>query len=182
MEFADVFEFNEGFSRLDYDQVVGMGLASVDSAKAESRAAMSEVTVGDNLDAVLWAFQGKDRAKDQRMLSEVVNENGTQGTGNVRVTRAGDTDTSAAGRKAALEAVKAAVGKLDDVVVGGLLRGIHLSTLPQLLAYHKFEQYTGCHPDLFQEVIDSGWVNPYLLNSRVSRMHLSLSTALEGAL
>jgi hypothetical protein len=31
-------------------------------------------------------------------------------------------------------------------------------------------------------VIDGGWINPQSLNSRVSRMHLSLSTALEGAL
>jgi hypothetical protein len=143
---------------------------------------MSEVTYGNNLDAIMWAFEGKDRAKGLRLLSEAINGNGTSGAGNVQVTQRSDGQSDEAARKAALEAVKAAVGKLDDVVVGGLLRGVHLSTLPQLLAYEKFEQYTGCHPDLFQEVIDGGWINPQSLNSRVSRMHLSLSTALEGAL
>jgi hypothetical protein len=182
LEFADVFEFNNGYKTLNYEEVVNLGLASVDSAKAESRAAMSEVTYGNNLDAIMWAFEGKDRAKAVRILNETINGNGTTGAGNVQVTQGSGSQSDAAARKAALEAVKAAVGKLDDVVVGGLLRGVHLSTLPQLLAYEKFEQYTGCHPDLFQEVIDGGWINPQSLNSRVSRMHLSLSALLEGAL
>jgi hypothetical protein len=79
--------------------------------------------------------------------------------------------------KAALASAKAAVGKLDDVITDGLLYGVNLSTLPQLLTYGQFELHTGCDPDIFQFVIDSGWINPQSLNARVSRMHLAISSA-----
>ena len=81
-----------------------------------------------------------------------------------------------------MAAVKAAVGKLDDVIADGLLFNTPLSTLPQVLSYEMFEAHTGCHPDLFRLVLDSGWVNPHSLNSRISRIHLSLSAALQLAL
>jgi hypothetical protein len=182
MEFADVFEFSDGYKSLDYSQVVDLGLASVDSAKAESRAAMAEVTYGSNIDLIAYAFEGKDKVKAQTLLNSALNENGTAAEGNVQLSGQAEADTDSVNKKAALAAVKAAVGKLDDVIADGLLFDTHLSTLPQVLSYGVFEAHTGCHPDLFRLVIENGWVNPHSLNSRISRIHMSLSTALQGAL
>jgi hypothetical protein len=182
VDFADVFEFNDGYRKLDYETILSQSVGNVASAKAESRAAMAEVTIGSNLEVVAAAFEGKDRVKPETLLSQVVNSNGTASGGNVQITRSGDPNSESAVRKAALSAIKAAIGKLDDVVADGLLFDDHLSTLPQVLSYEMFEAHTGCSQDLFKFVIESGWVNPCSLNSRISRIHMSLSAALQGAL
>jgi hypothetical protein len=183
LEFADVFEFASGYNELDYNTVLTQELGNIASAKAESRAAMSEVTAGDNLEAVAWALEGLERVKDEIRVAETLNSNDTNGNGNVQLQRGPISSNEDSKKlKQAIAAVKAAVGKLDDVITYGLLDNVHLSTLPKLLAYDQFELYTGCDPQLFQFVIDSGWVNPQALNARVSRMHLSLSAALSNVL
>jgi hypothetical protein len=183
LDFADVFEFNSGMSQLSYDQLITQGLLGVSSAKSEARSAMQEVTIGDNLQAIAWMVSGLEKVKNETLLSETVNTNGTNGQGNVQV-QASPQGNNEEGKiaKAAIAAVKAAVGKLDDVVTDGLLNGEDLSTLPKILSYDQFELFTGCDPQLFEYVVDSGWINPQSLNARVSRMHLALSGALAGAL
>lgn len=183
LEFADVFEFATGYSQLDYSAILNQGLLGVASAKAEARAAMSEVTVGSNLQAIAWALEGLEKIKSETLVSEVVNSNDTGATGNVQVQRVGNGgDEQSKMAKAAVAAAKAAVSKLDDVITDGLLYGVNLSTLPQLLAYDQFELHTGCNPEVFQFVIDSGWINPQSLNARVSRMHLAISSAFANAM
>jgi hypothetical protein len=183
LDFADVFEFNSSMSQLSYDQLITQGLLGVSSAKSEARSAMQEVTIGDNLQAIAWMVSGLEKVKNETLLSETVNTNGTNGQGNVQVQASpqGSNEESKVA-KAAIAAVKAAVGKLDDVVTDGLLNGEDLSTLPKILSYSQFELFTGCDPQLFEYVVDSGWINPQSLNARVSRMHLALSGALAGAL
>jgi len=178
LEFADVFEFATGYTQLDYNSILKQGLLGVASAKAEARAAMSEVTVGGNLQAIAWALEGLEKVESERLVSEVVNSNDTSGSGNVQMQRQGNVgDEQSKMAKAAIAAAKAAVSKLDDVITDGLLYGVHLSTLPQLLAYEQFELHTGCNPEVFRFVIDSGWINPQSLNARISRMHLAISSA-----
>jgi hypothetical protein len=183
LEFADVFEFNSGYTELNYETVLSSDLIGINSTKAEARSAMREVTIGGNVEAIAWAMEGLEKAQDQVMINETLNGNGTNGRGNIQ-TQAGDPSNSEDSKKAkeAQKAVQAAVGKLDDVITYGLLHGDQLSTLPQLLSYEKFEMYTGCAPELFQFVIDSGWINPQSLNSRVSRMHFALSSTFAGIL
>ena len=183
LEFADVFEFTNGYRELDYNTILIQELANIASAKAESRAAMGEVTQGNNLEAIAWALEGLDRVKDEVRVAETLNSNDTNGNGNVQLQRDSVTPMEDTKKmKQALAAVKAAVGKLDDVITVGLLNDVHLSTLPKLLSFEKFEMFTGCSPEVFQFVIDSGWVNPESLNARVSRMHLSLSAAMSISL
>ena len=176
LEFADVFEFNNGYTALDYNTILNQGLLGINSAKAESRAAQQEVTVGGNLEAIAWVLEGLEKVKNEVMVTESLNENDTNGRGNVQRqvgTALSNEETKKV--KAAIAAVKAAVGKLDDVITDGLLYGVDLSTLPQLLAYEQFEMHTGCEPEVFQFVVDNGWINPQSLNARISRMHLSLA-------
>jgi hypothetical protein len=176
LEFADVFEFNNGYTALDYNTILNQGLLGINAAKSESRFAQQEVTVGGNLDAVTWILEGLEKVKDNVMVAESLNENDTNGLGNIqRRPRATPSNEESKKVKAAIAAVKAAVGKLDDVITDGLLYGVDLSTLPQLLAYEQFEMHTGCEPEMFQFVVDNGWVNPQSLNARISRMHLSLT-------
>ena len=177
LEFADVFEFATSYSQLSYESILNQGLLGISSAKAEARAAMGEVTVGENLQAIAWALEGLEKVKSQSLVSETVNTNDTSGSGNVQVQRSGNAgDEQSKMVKAALASAISAVGKLHRVVTDGLLYGVNLSTLPQLLAYDQFKLHTGCDPDIFQFVIDSGWINPQSLNARVSRMHLAISS------
>jgi len=183
LEFADVFEFNNGLTRLGYEQILTQGLQGVSSAKAESRAAMGEVTVGKNAQSILWALGESDSPQSVQLLAETINSNGTSGSSNVqRAAVSPLTDEKVKEIRFALASVKTAVGKLDEVITDGLLYGCHLSTLPQLLSYDQFKMHTGCEPEVFQYVVDNGWVNPHSLNSRVSRMHLALSTSLSDYL
>lgn len=183
LEFADVFEFADGYRELDYEGILNSELLGISSAKAEARAAMGEVTIGQNLDAIAWAFEGADKVQDEMRVQETLNGNGMNGRGNTAVdqvtVRENDDNRKAQETK---KAVKAAVAKLDDVITYGLLHGVQLSTLPQLLSYDKFELYTNCSPDLFQDVIDSGWVNAASLNSRVARMYYSLNVTFGAVL
>ena len=179
LNFADVFEFNSGYTKVDYRTILNHGLLGLSTIKSESRGAMSEGTIGGNLDAVAWAMEGFEKVKSEILVSESINGNGTNGNGNRQIQLGGaNSDEATKKAKAALAAVKAAVGKLDDVVTDGLLYGQNLTTLPQLLSYEEFELLTGCDPQLFQFVIDEGWINPQSLNSRIGRMHLALSSTL----
>lgn len=183
LEFADVFEFNDGFTHLEYESILLSGHVGISSAKAEARALQAGVIVGDNLEVIAWALEGVDKVKSVDLLQEVINSNGTQGAGNAQTQRQGVSpeERNKLAEKA-LKSAKAAVGKLDDVIADGLLHGVSLSTLPQLLAYEQFTLHTQCDPEVFQLVIDSGWINPQSLNSGVSRMHLAISTAFAGCL
>jgi hypothetical protein len=183
LEFADVFEFADGYRELDYEGILNSELLGVSSAKSESRAAMNEVTEGGNLDAVYWLVEGMERAADEVRVNETLNSNSTNGNGNVQIQRDSGSPPNDDGRaEKAKAAVKAAVGKLDDVITVGLINDVHLSTLPKLLSYGKFEMLTGCDPQVFQFFVDDGWVDAHTLNARVSRMHLSLSVAMIGLL
>ena len=75
--------------------------------------------------------------------------------------------------------MKGAVSKIDDVVWHGLLFEQHLSTLPKLLSYERFESLTGCHPDLFRTAIDTGWVNERVVGNSVSQTHIVLDSLSE---
>jgi hypothetical protein len=183
LEFADVFEFADGYKELDYEGILNSELLGISSAKAEARAAMSEVAVGDNVDTIAWALQGADKVQDEVRVRETLNGNGMNGRGNVAIDRvAGEGNDEARKVQEAKKAVKAAVAKLDDVITYGLLHGVQLSTLPQLLSYEKFELYTGCSAELFQYVVDSGWINAAALNSRIARMYYSLNVTFGAVL
>ena len=113
------------------------------------------------------------------MLSEVLIENGTDSTSNDRNSPArAETDKDKKLLKETLARVKAAVGKLDDVVLHAMLRGVHVSTLPQVLAYSEFESLTGCHPDLFDQAIVDGWINLRVTSNSVTQAHTMLDARL----
>jgi hypothetical protein len=179
VDFADVFAFNNGFTELDYANLLQFGSVGTTSVKAAINAAVSAVCVGGNLQALAWAFEGLDKLEDRKMLSEVLSENGTDATSNARnaPTRA-ETDEEKKLLKETLARVKAAVGKLDDVVLHAMLRGVHVSTLPQVLAYSEFESLTGCHPDLFDQAIVDGWINLRVTSNSITQAHTMLDARL----
>jgi superfamily II DNA or RNA helicase len=179
LEFADVFEFDNGLVQLDYEQLLSRGFLGATTAQAECRAAMQEVVVGDNLEVVAWAFEGLDKVKAETIVSETINENGTSGQGNLQLQRTNQltSDEREKLRRETLAAVKAAIGKFGAVIANGLLYGKDLSTLPQLLSYDKFELYTGCSPHLIELVIDNNWYpNIQSLHQRISRIHFALAS------
>jgi hypothetical protein len=177
VDFADVFEFADGYREMDYGALLQMGNVATASAKAITNAAVSACRVGRDVEALAWAFSDLVKIKDKEMLDEIFNANGTEGSSNVRNSPVRQqTDEEKKLLRETLARVKGAVDKIDEVVFTGLLTGEHLSTLPKLLSYEKFELFTGCHPDLFQTAIDTGWVNERVLSNSVSQVHMVLES------
>ena len=178
VDFADVFEFVEGYRELDYSSVLQFGNVATASAKAITNAAVSACRVGANAEALAWALEGLDECKDEVMVDETLNDNGTASSTNARNSAAGrqsEDDTKLL--KDTLKKVEGVVKKMDDVIFTGLIMGEHLSTLPKLLSYEKFERITGCHPDLFRTAIETGWVNERAVANSVSQLHMVLDSA-----
>jgi len=183
VDFADVFEFAEGYRLLDYGDILQLGDIGVQSAKAVINAAVNATRVGSNAAGLAWGFEDVDKIQDKTQLRESLNGNYTNSEGNARNANGrGETDPQQKIIQETLKKVKGAVEKLDDVVVAGLLNGHHLSTLPKLLAYEKFEMHTRCHPDVFEDAIRFGWVNERVINRSVSQAHLILDAQLSEVL
>jgi hypothetical protein len=179
VDFADVFEFADGYREMDYGALLQMGNVATASAKAITNAAVSACRVGTDAEALAWAFSDLEKIKDKEMFDEILNANGTEGSSNVRNSPIRQqTDEEKKLLRETLARVKGAVDRIDEVVFTGLLMGDHLSTLPELLSYRKFERFTGCHPDLFQTAIDTGWVNERVVSNSVSQVYLILDAQL----
>ena len=183
LDFADVFEFNNGTREISYEGILEFGNVATASAKAITNAAVSSTRVGTDWEAMMWAFSDLHKIEDKEQVNLVLNENGTNRVGNVQVTRTpGEVDQEAKAKRETLLRIKGAVERIDDVVVHGLLFDQHLSTLPKLLSYDRFEVLTACHPDLFQAAIDSGWVNERVVSNSVSQVHMILDAKLTTVL
>jgi hypothetical protein len=183
VDFADVFEFAEGYRELDYGSILQFGDVATTSAKAITNAAVSSTRVGENAQALAWAFEDLERILNKEQLREVLNESGTNGAGNARNAAAQrEADPEKKMIRETLARIKGAVERIDDVVVHGLLRDQHLSTLPKLLSYDRFERVTGCHPDMFQDAIDLGWINERVVSNSVSQVHMILEAQLAPVL
>jgi hypothetical protein len=183
VDFADVFEFADGFRELNYEGILQFGDVATASAKAITNAAVSATRVGSNLQALAWAFSDLNKIANKEQLREILSENGTEGSSNAQNSVArGVTDEAKKLASQTLARVKAAVEQIDDVVVHGLLRGQHLSTLPTLLGYDRFEVVTGCHPDLFEAAIEAGWINERVVSNSVTQVHIILDAQLAAVL
>lgn len=183
VEFADVFEFADGYRELGYEGVLQFGDVATASAKAITNAAVSATRVGKNAQALAWAFADLAKISNKEQLREVLNENGTESSGNAQNAGArAQTDQDKKIIREALAKIKGAVERIDDVVVHGLLRNQHLSTLPKLLSYDRFEGVTGCHPDMFQDAIDNGWINERVVSNSVAQVHMILDAQLSPVL
>jgi hypothetical protein len=183
VEFADVFEFAEGYRELNYESILQFGDIGTASAKAITSAAVSSTRVGKNAQALAWAFEDLEKALNREQVRETLNENGTEGSGNARnsaTQREADPERKLI--RETLAKIKGAVERIDDVVVHGLLRDQHLSTLPKLLSYDRFERVTGCHPDMFRDAIDLGWINERVVSNSVSQVHMILDAQLSPVL
>ena len=183
LEFADIFEFDNGYTQLDYATVLQSVNVGVETAKALTNGVVSATRVGENIEALAWGFSDLDKISDRTEVAEVLNSNGTGSQGNVQLQKAeaGNNELNKLAKETLLR-VKTAVSKLDDVVLSEILFDNKVTTLPQLLRAESFELVTGCHPDLFQVAIDNGWVNERLLVTTVSQIHLALSKQLVGVL
>ncbi len=181
IESADVYDFEEGFEQLGYEELIKNGLINLVSAEAETLAAQREVTTGNSVSEMYEIFKGA-RTSEKVVFQEVINRNGTNGEGDLRLTRNSrrtELDQNAEVRKA----VKEAVGRLDNVIWGALLHGTHLSSLSQVLNYDKFEMCTGYTAEQFRKAIKNGWAPPAdRLNTRLSRIYHDLNASLEATL
>jgi hypothetical protein len=175
VDFADVFEFADGYREIDYGALLQMGNVATASVKAITNTAVSACRVGSNAEALAWAFADLDKIEDLGMLNETLNANGTEGSSNAQNSpNRQQTDDKKKQLGETLARVRGAVSKIDDVVFYGLLLGEHLSTLPKLLSCDRFELVTGCHPDLFQLAIENGWVNERVVSNSVTQNHIVL--------
>ena len=183
LEFADIYEFDSGYTQLDYSTVLQSVNVGVETARALTNGVISATRVGGNLEVLAWGFSDLDKLADKVEVSEMLNSNGTAGKGNAQLqsARVAGNDLAKLARET-LARVKTAVSKIDDVVLREILYDNKISTLPQLLRCDSFERITGCHADLFEIAMENGWVNERVLVNAVSQIHLALSKQLVGVL
>jgi len=183
VDFADVFEFACGYSELSYESILQFGDVATASAKAITNAAVSSTRVGKNARALAWAFEDLEKIADKEQLREILNDNGTEGSSNAsNSANQRVTDEEKKLIRETLAKIKGVVERIDDVVVHGLLRDQHLSTLPKLLSYDRFERVTGCHPNMFEDAIEMGWINERVVSNSVSQVHMILDAQLSPVL
>ena len=176
LDFADIFEFNNGFDSISYETILNMASSDVSSAKAVINSAVAAIRVGENFEMMQWLFNGKDRIENLVQVREQINANGTNGRGNRVVDREGRSGESTSKDLAILlEQVKAAVQKVDDVILFELKGNNHISSLPQLLEAESFELLTDCHPDVIRAAMNDKWVCERALANATSQAYLYLS-------
>lgn len=175
LDFADIFEFNNGYESINYESILKMASSSVSSAKAAINSAAAAITVGQNIEMMRWLFDGKDRVENLVQIREQINGNDTNGRGNKFVERNGSRSTDSKELRILLEQIKAAIQKIDDVILFELKGNNPISSLPQLLEAESFELLTDCHPDTIRTAIDSGWVCERAIADATSQAHLYLS-------
>lgn len=175
LEFADVYDFTDGYTILDYETVLDGVDVGVETARAHTNGIISSTRVGDKFEAIAWAFSDQEKLSNLVQVSESVNTSGLNGKGNVQTQRGinqgGDSDKIL---KETLSRVKNAVSRIDDVIMVGLLKGDNLNTLPKLLRAEYFERQTKCHPDIFEMAIDCGWIDEKITVTAVGNIHLAL--------
>jgi hypothetical protein len=182
IDFADVFEFADGYHELSYEGILQMGDVATASAKAITNAAVSSTRVGRSVEAMAWAFEDMGKILDKEQLREILNESGTNGKSNARNLSSRTIDEKKKIERETLARVKGAVERIDDAVAYGLLRNEHLSTLPKLLSFDRFEFVTGCNPGKFEDAIELGWINERVVSNSVSQIHMILDAQLSAYL
>lgn len=174
LEFADTQEFDNGFTSLDFEGVLGFISEDLEGAIDHlKRDATRLGSYGEYTDSLAKAFSGSDGVRDVQVLNVTLNGNDTQNTGNTRVQQS--RAASANEKKRLLAQIKGALEFVPAVVAVHHFEGVDISSVSQLLNSSYLRELTGVSGDGFKAAIDGGWISSRELSSLVSRTHLVLA-------
>jgi len=170
LEFADVHEFDDGFTDVNFDRLIRLACSDPEEAMRHlTRRASQAGSYGDYTAKLSELFSDADRAKNEKVLSVKVNENGTNDRGNLEVS--GSKKATINEMKRALEAVKGALKTIPSVVA--IDPGI--TTVFQLLNSPLLEDVSNVSPEGFQLAIDQKWVSERELSSILAHASIVIS-------
>ena len=172
LDFADTHEFDDGFSSLDYDALVGFACDDpVDAVSHLCQRAKRTVTFGQVTgDLVKW-FQNASDVKAKVVLNQTINENSTANTSNQNVERNNSTSNDINENQVLFEKIQGALVTVPSIV------SLHscdrpITTVHQLLNSPYLELFTGVNSDGFRKAIDCGWISKRALSGILSESNL----------
>jgi hypothetical protein len=174
LDFADTFEFADGFNTLDYEAILGIVGENLEGAiDSLKREATGLGTYGDYSDELVRAFSEAVAVKDITVLNVTLNANDTADDGNVRVQRA-TREATPKERENLLKRIKGALEFAPSVVATHHFEGVDITSIHQFLASPYLQALTGVDRKGFDLAISSKWISARELSSLVSRTHLVL--------
>lgn len=175
LEFADVHEFDDGFTDVDYNSFLKLACSNPEEVVTElSRRASRAGSYGEYSDRLAALLTGAQAIGNVEVVSAEVNSNGTNNKGNVKreeVTR----ETTQSEMKQLLKQVKGALEAVPTVVYTHEVAGEPITTVFQLLASEYLTPLTGVNAEGFKTAMESGWIAERELSAITSHAALSFS-------
>jgi hypothetical protein len=174
LDFADTFEFADGFTTLNYEAILGIVGENLEGAiDSLKREATGLGTYGEYSDELVRAFNEATAVKDVTVLNVTLNANDTADDGNVRVQRVAR-EASPKERENLLKRIKGALEFAPSVVATHHFEGVDITSIHQFLASPYLQTLTGVDRKGFDLAISAKWISARELSSLVSRTHLVL--------
>ena len=174
LEFADINEFDDGFTTLGYEELLQITVKNPEEAiEGITRRASRLGRIGIYSDRFAILLSGATATKGVKVVDEVVNSNGTDDKGNQKIT--GEKRESTANeRKAALKLVKGACERIPAVVATHVFEGEAITSVFQLLASPHLEMMTGLSREGFETAVEDHWLSNRELSALVADSALKL--------
>lgn len=175
LEFADIHEFDDGFTDVDYNGFLNLACSSPEDTIAElNRRASRAGSYGEYSDHLATLLVGATAIKNVEVVSTDVNSNGTNDRGNMK--REGVTREATQNEmKLLLKQIKGALEAVPTVVYVHEAAGEPITTVFQLLASEYLLDLTGVNAEGFKTAIADGWIAERELSAITSHAALSFS-------
>ena len=178
LDFADFHEFNDGFTKLDYESLIEVATSNVEvSVELLKRRAAWLGSYGEYSKKLAQAFAGVEGVKDEEVVNAVINANGTKNTGNLRINRNGSA-TPIDNMKLLLRKVKGALQCLPSLVAVSTMAGKPVTTVFQMLSSPNLKLLTGVNRGGFEEALSNHWISERELSNVLLQTNLILDHSL----
>ena len=170
LDFADVHEFDDGFEKMNFDDIMQMACEDPESSvELLNRRATLAGSYGEYSEGLARLFSEATRIKGVKVVKGKVNENDTEDKGNMKVE--GRKEATPNEQREMMRAIKGALKAVPTVVAVHAL-GDPISTVFQLLASPYLADVTNVDRTGFEAAIEAGWISERELSSIVAHSSL----------
>lgn len=170
LEFADIQEFDDGFTDIDYDGFLNLACDQPEDAITHlTRNAQKLGSVGEYSAELAQALVGLSSLKSQKVIDTAINSNGTNNQGNSKVEQTKEPTKNE--MKEMLAKFKCALSAIPAVIS---LHAVDesITSIFQLLDSPYLEPMTGLDRKGFEVAVDAGWTSERELSALVAKSTL----------
>ena len=173
LDFADTHEFDNGFSSLDYEALVGFACNDpVDAVSHLCQRAKRAAALGQFSRDMVELFQDASKVKAVETCRQEINLNNTNDLSNQQIQR-GDTKATRSEISDLFAKIEGALNTIPSIVALHVLDS-PIFTVSQLLSSPYLESFTGVDRCGFERAINTGWISKRVLSGAVSDASLIL--------